>query len=173
MVARVLPSVAYASFTPTLYVTLDGQPASPCDLNSGRDFFVLYQNGSVVLLNESTKGTFTRANAIDGSWEIWWGLGGGHWYFFDKTSVSDSNPTLTVNCFTATYNLGTNGVGSVQTDIAANGANFTFRGATYTRTDYVQTGLATSDGGAKVYDLGGVKNNILDTDPYPVWTLAS
>jgi hypothetical protein len=75
-----------------------------------------------------------------------------------------------LNHYTITYNKGTNGSG----DAIANGdktedVTFTLSSSTYTYADHIQTGWATSDGGDKVYELGGTYTGNADLNLYPSW----
>ncbi|MBR5327282.1 MAG: InlB B-repeat-containing protein, partial [Paludibacteraceae bacterium] len=53
------------------------------------------------------------------------------------------------------------------------GVNYTLSSNKFTRTGYTQTGWSTSDGGAKVYDLGGTYTANTDVTLYPFWELAT
>ena len=55
--------------------------------------------------------------------------------------------------YTVTYKPGSYGSGSQQTATKAKDVALTLKGAIFTRTNYTQTGWATSDGGSKVYKL--------------------
>ena len=57
-----------------------------------------------------------------------------------------------------------------QSDIKEPGQALTLRGALFTREDYEQTGWATSDGGEKMYELGGSYTEEASVTLYPVWT---
>ena len=72
--------------------------------------------------------------------------------------------------YSVTYQPGTNGTGSQATDSKTHDVALTLRGAVFTRTGYTQTGWATTDGGAKAYELGGsyTANTVITL--YPVWT---
>ena len=73
--------------------------------------------------------------------------------------------------YTVTYNAGTNGTGTVDAGSKTYDVDFTLSSDTFTRTGYTQTGWATSDGGAKVYDLGGKYTANANVTLYPVWTI--
>lgn len=89
----------------------------------------------------------------------------GRWRFTSATL------SVTTNEITVSYNKGTNGSGTNVTDTITSGA--TLRGATFTRTGYTQTGWATSDGGAKVYNLSATYSGTADLTLYPYWTIIS
>lgn len=89
----------------------------------------------------------------------------GRWRFTSATL------SVTTNEITVSYNKGTNGSGTNVTDTITSGA--TLRGATFTRTGYTQTGWATSDGGAKVYNLSAEYSGTSDLTLYPYWTIIS
>lgn len=86
----------------------------------------------------------------------------GRWRFTSATL------SVTTNEITVSYNKGTNGSGTNVTDTITSGA--ILRGATFTRTGYTQTGWATSDGGAKVYNLSATYSGTSDLTLYPFWT---
>ncbi|MBQ6346550.1 MAG: InlB B-repeat-containing protein [Clostridia bacterium] len=87
----------------------------------------------------------------------------GRWRFTSATLH------VTTNEFTVNYYKGSNGTGNNVTDVIASGGSL--RGATYTRTGYTQTGWATSDGGAKVYNLSATYSGPSDVlNLYPYWT---
>ena len=178
LMVGLFPNVAYAGsdlypYDYTVYLQLNGEPATPNELNPNKNVLCLQATNFV----ESPKGTYKQSDMFDNSRLIMWGFSTEKEttitaFFNNAFHVTTANP-LTINCYTVTYKPGTNGSGSEQTEIAANGADYTFRGATFTRDNYVQTGWATSDGGPKAYDLGGVKNDInAKTDLYPVWEIA-
>jgi uncharacterized repeat protein (TIGR02543 family) len=71
---------------------------------------------------------------------------------------------------TVTYSPGANGSGMQQAATKTYGVSLTLKGATFTRSGYTQTGWATSDGGAKVYDLGAAYTANAAITLYPFWT---
>lgn len=75
---------------------------------------------------------------------------------------------VTTNEVTISYKKGASGSGTEYTDVAAPNSNL--RGAIFTRTGYTQTGWATSDGGAKVYNLSAQYTGTADLTLYPYWT---
>lgn len=89
----------------------------------------------------------------------------GRWRFTSATL------NVTTNEITVNYYKGTNGSGTNVTDTITSGA--TLRGATFTRTGYTQTGWATSDGGAKAYNLSATYSGTSDLILYPYWTIVS
>ena len=89
-------------------------------------------------------------------------------------SLSDAVKELTSNrTLTVTYMPGANGTGSQQTDTKTKDVALTLKGAIFTRTGYTQTGWATSDGGAKAYDLGASYTANASITLYPFWTAKS
>ena len=68
-----------------------------------------------------------------------------------------------------TYQPGTDGTGSVVTDIKFYNDALTLRNALFTRTGYTQTGWATVDGGEKIYGLDAVYTQNEALTLYPVW----
>ncbi len=75
-----------------------------------------------------------------------------------------------VPTYTVAYVTGANGTGTEQTDTKTEDVALTLKGAIFTRTGYTQTGWATSDGGAKVYDLGASYTANAAATLYPFWT---
>ena len=90
-------------------------------------------------------------------------------YNANHTYVEFRTPPAT---YTVTYNPGTNGTGSEAADTKTQDVALTLRGAIFTRGGFTQTGWATSDGGAKAYDLGGSYTGNAAITLYPVWTSA-
>ena len=72
--------------------------------------------------------------------------------------------------YSVTYKPGTNGTGTQVTDKKTKGRALTLRGATFTRTGYVQTGWSKTDGGAQAYALGASYTTDSALTLYPVWT---
>lgn len=72
--------------------------------------------------------------------------------------------------FTVTYKSGANGSGTVAEGTKTKGEDFTLSSETFTRDGYTQTGWATTDGGAKAYDLGGKYTKDAKVTLYPFWT---
>ena len=76
------------------------------------------------------------------------------------------------NAWDVTYQPGTNGKGDVVKDVKFYRDGLTLRGGKlFTRSGYTQTGWATADGGAKVYDLGGSYATDAALTLYPVWQM--
>lgn len=78
--------------------------------------------------------------------------------------------TYAIPTYTISYNKGTNGTGTNTSDTKTCGTTLTLKGAIFTRTGYNLTGWATSDGGAKVYDVSGSYTANAAATLYPVWT---
>ena len=72
--------------------------------------------------------------------------------------------------YTITYEPGTKGSGSQQTQSKTEDVNVTLKGNAFTRTGYTQTGWAESDGGSKAYDLNADYSGNAKLTLYPVWT---
>ena len=72
--------------------------------------------------------------------------------------------------YAVTYKPGANGTGSEQAATKTEDVALELAGAVFTRDGYVQTGWATSDGGAKAYDLGASYTANADLTLYPFWT---
>ena len=79
-------------------------------------------------------------------------------------------PPVPAYTYVVTYSPGANGSGSQQTATKTHGVALTLKGATFTRSGYTQTGWATSDGGAKAYDLGASYTANAAITLYPYWT---
>ena len=89
------------------------------------------------------------------------------------TVTSDMTYTATftqATTYTVTYNAGANGTGSIASGSKIQGVDFTLTSSTFTRTGYTQSGWSTSDGGAKVYNLGGTYTTDAAITLYPYWT---
>ena len=71
--------------------------------------------------------------------------------------------------YVITYNKGANGTGDITAGEKIEGTDFTLSSERFTRDGFVQVGWSTSDGGEKVYDMGGVYANDAAIDLYPVW----
>ena len=87
---------------------------------------------------------------------------------FGRFRISSAILHVTTNEVTISYKKGASGSGTEYTDVAAPNRNL--RGAIFTRTGYTQTGWATSDGGAKVYNLSAQYTGTADLTLYPYWT---
>ncbi|MBE6382072.1 MAG: hypothetical protein E7049_03540 [Lentisphaerae bacterium] len=79
-------------------------------------------------------------------------------------------PFWTLKTYTITYKSGANGSGSQQTATKTHGEALTLKSALFTRDGYTQTGWATSDGGAKAYNIGASYTANAELTLYPVWT---
>lgn len=73
--------------------------------------------------------------------------------------------------YTITYDKGANGTGSISAGNKTHGVDFTLSSETFTREGYTQDGWSTSDGGDKVYDLGGSYSDNAAITLYPHWTI--
>jgi len=71
--------------------------------------------------------------------------------------------------YTITYRPGASGTGSQQTATKTKNVALQLKGAIFTRTGYTQIGWATSEGGAKAYDLGASYTANAAVTLYPVW----
>ena len=87
---------------------------------------------------------------------------------FGRFRISSAILHVTTNEVTISYKKGASGSGTEYTDVVAPNSNL--RGAIFTRTGYTQTGWATSDGGAKVYNLSAQYTGTADLTLYPYWT---
>ncbi len=73
------------------------------------------------------------------------------------------------NAYTINYKKGTSGTGDNTSATKYHAIDLTLPGVTFTRAGYTQTGWATSEGGAKAYDLGATYSANEAQDLYPVW----
>ena len=76
-------------------------------------------------------------------------------------------------CYTVTYAPGKNGTGEQQSDTKTQDVALKLKGAIFSRAGYKQIGWATSDGGAKAYDLGASYTANAAVSLYPVWAANS
>lgn len=90
-------------------------------------------------------------------------------YNTSETVTKDVTITQAAKTYAITYNPGTYGTGSIDAGEKAYGVAFTLSSETFTRALYEQTGWATTDGGAKVYELGGSYTANADIELFPVW----
>ena len=73
--------------------------------------------------------------------------------------------------YTISYNAGTNGSGSRDSETKLKGVSFTLpNSAVFERTGYTQTGWTTSDGGTQTHALGGSYTGDAAQTFYPAWT---
>ena len=90
-----------------------------------------------------------------------------NWDTVEKTFYLDSIGPLN---YTITYKPGSYATGSNYTDSAEIGSKITLRGATYTRTNYTQTGWSTAAAGTtKNYNLSTAYSLSDGTVLYPYW----
>ncbi|MBR4519984.1 MAG: InlB B-repeat-containing protein, partial [Paludibacteraceae bacterium] len=79
--------------------------------------------------------------------------------------------TMVIHCpYQISYNKGSNGSGTISSGTKTWNTSFTLSSSTFTRAGYTQDGWSTSDGGAKVYELGGSYTTDADLTLYPHWT---
>ena len=115
--------------------------------------------------------TYTRTGYTQDGWSTT--AGGAKIYNLNESYTSNTSITLypswAGNNYTITYSPGAYGNGNTQTDNKIHGLNLTLKNAIFTRTGFYQLGWSTTDGGNKVYNLGGSytanENKIL----YPYW----
>ena len=91
-------------------------------------------------------------------------------YVFNQSAHTTVYAFFTKKTYTITYKQGANGSGSIDAGTKEHGVNYTLSSNKFTRTGYTQTGWSTSDGGAKVYDLGGTYTANTNVTLYPFWT---
>ena len=118
---------------------------------------------------------FTRSGYTQTGWAK--SDGGAMAYALGASYTANAAVTLypfwTANTYTVTYKPGANGSGTQQTAAKTHGVALALTGAIFTRDGYTQTGWATSDGGAKVYDLGASYTANAAVALYPFWTANS
>ena len=90
-----------------------------------------------------------------------------------RKNISSQLELALLATYTITYDKGTtsNVTGSHNADTVEEGESVTLPGAVFTRTGYTQTGWATSDGGAKVYELNETFSPNDNITLYPFWTI--
>ena len=71
--------------------------------------------------------------------------------------------------YAITYNKGAYGTGEIAGGEKVEGVAFTLSSDRFTRAGYVQVGWATTNGGAKAYDLGGSYTTDVAQEFFPVW----
>lgn len=77
---------------------------------------------------------------------------------------------MVIHCpYQISYNPGANGSGSISAGIKTWKTSFTLSSSTFTRDGYTQDGWSASDGGSKVYNLGGSYTTDADVTLYPHW----
>lgn len=113
-------------------------------------------------------------NNVDDSQNL---IGATSLYIFKNSTLANiSSVKITrgdAPTYTITYNPGANGTGSIAAGEKEQGVAFTLSSSKFTRDGYTQTGWATTDGGAKAYELGGSYTTDADITLYPVWTVDS
>ena len=118
---------------------------------------------------------FTRSGYTQTGWSK--SDGGAKAYDLNASYTANSAVTLypfwTVNTYTVRLNPGANGSGTPKKCTKTHGVAVTLLGAIFTRDGYTQTGWATSDGGAKAYDLGASYTANASVTLYPFWTLST
>lgn len=75
--------------------------------------------------------------------------------------------------YAITYNKGAYGTGEIAGGEKVEGVAYTLSSDRFTRAGYVQVGWATTDGGAKAYDLGGSYTSDAAQEFFPVWAETS
>ena len=78
--------------------------------------------------------------------------------------------SASLQTYSVTYKPGAYGTGNLQSETKQHGIALPLKSATFTRTGYEQTGWATSDGGAKAYELGASYTANAALTLYPYWT---
>ena len=78
--------------------------------------------------------------------------------------------TESIETYSVTYAPGVDGLGTQQSDTKTYNVALPLKGAIFTRTGYTQTGWATTEGGAKVYDLEASYTTNAAITLYPAWT---
>lgn len=97
---------------------------------------------------------------------------GSYTYTFNSPETSHKTTMYVIwkrRTYTVSYKPGSNGTGSATSDTKTFGTALTLKGAIFTRSGYTQVGWATSDGGAKVYDLNASYTTNAAITLYPVW----
>ena len=118
-------------------------------------------------------GTLPTVTRVGHGHNGWWTAANGGMQISASTSVTNDVTYYahwTADTYTVTYTSGENGSGAQQTATKTYGVALALNGAIFTRSGYVQTGWATSDGGAKAYDLGASYTANATITLYPCWT---
>ncbi|MBR6168084.1 MAG: InlB B-repeat-containing protein [Paludibacteraceae bacterium] len=120
-------------------------------------------DASATRLYSGTKSHYTDASDVTGK---------NYYYtvFAVHASGAVSTGTSTsLTIYTITYDAGDDGTGTVAADKKTHGIDFTLSSSTFTREGFSQDGWSTSDGEAKVYELGGTYSEDADATLYPHW----
>lgn len=97
-----------------------------------------------------------------------------HYRVTDWGSATLESSPFTPVSYTISYNAGTSGSGSRESESKACGVAFTLPNTqVFTRNGYTMDGWATSDGGDKVYYLGESYTTDANLNLYPHWTEAT
>ncbi len=88
----------------------------------------------------------------------------------DKNIASAKYIKILGKYIAVTYAPGKDGSGTASAATKTYDIDLTLAGALFKRAGYTQTGWATTDGGEKVYDLGGIYTANAEITLYPVWT---
>ena len=93
-------------------------------------------------------------------------------YIVRKNSSDQLELAVPVTYYTITYAPGTGAgiTGTIPSGTKTGGEAFTLSTQTFTRTGYTQDGWAVTDGGEKVYGLGGTYTDDRNITLYPHWT---
>lgn len=132
----------------------------------------------LVLTNGTTVHDTLKVSSSDtGEWDLT-GIAEGTYTLEVKNIYKWSQPkikslVLSPNIYTITYNAGEYGTGTIVAGQKIGCHDFTLSSSTFTRAGYEQDGWATSDGGSKVYNLGGTYSTDAAITLYPHWTCAT
>ncbi len=122
-----------------------------------------------------------KSSAISGNWDDKWNQ-------TDDITITSSNSvvitgwnqsdftygTYSIPTYTISYNKGTNGIGTRSDDTKTCGTAFTLPNTqVFSRSGYTMDGWATSDGGEKVYNLGGSYTTNAEQTFYPHWAIVN
>lgn len=190
MVLSLLPGftiTAMAAYSPTIKMTLDGQPISPSSISANFTGLTAYNpdTNKAFDFTEGPVGTYTKSNVTDGTYELSLfnetGDSGihqllGNHYLADRSPFTISNTTsypLTLAFYTVSYKPGTYGkeTGYRLNYIAAEsrGQN-AYPTYLFTRDGYKQIGWSTdANGTAKTYDNSSVLYPTSAMTLYPAW----
>ena len=132
------------------------------------------KKGEVIILPTKEELTFTR----EGYDHIGWSTGStgstkhgdfGAEYTTTKAANYKMYPAWKAKVFKVTYTAGAFGVGEDVVVDATYNKSIKISDALFTREGYTQVGWATTEGGAKVYDLGAKYTANEGATLYPVW----
>lgn len=166
-----ITAIGYDAFDTVSVLAKVTLPANVASLGS----FAFYHCGNLATLelwgNAPTVGSYAFLG-VSSSCQVTvspqssgWGVSiPGTW---NGLSIAYAEDLLSYNI---TYNPGTHGSGTSQTEVKRHGSALPLKGAIFLRIGYEQTGWSLVDGGALTYDLGASYTADANITLYPAWT---